>query len=116
MKAKFVNENLDFERGKDPKEAMDIGQVTLQDIDTTVDTCEMTISQRNLVAYIYFDPDGWDDAESAMNQIEGFAEGTHDLIDFGEIEETLAEHGYEVGDGDWEADGWQVSLPIKRIG
>lgn len=111
---KLVSESYDeFQRGRDPKESMGIGLGP--DIDTEVDTCQMTIRPRNGEAYIYFDEDGWDDHQSAIYQIEAFAEGSHDLIDFSEIEDVLAEEGYRVGDGEWEADGFVVSLPIERI-
>ena len=109
-----VQESINFERGRDPKEAMGIGLGP--DIHTTVDNCDIQISPKNKMAWIYFDPDGWDDSVSAVHQISAFAKGDHDLIDYEELEDVLGQYGYEYVGGDtWNSDGFEVSLPIKRI-
>ena len=85
-------------------------------IEDMVDNCKIQIYPDDLFATIYFDPDGWDSTREAMHQIEAFAEGSHDLIDYGEIEKVLANHGFEDA-GNWRVseDGWDVTFDIKPI-
>lgn len=74
-------------------------------IDTEVEMTEMEIDTENLTATLIFDLDGWDDEEAALAQIEAFAEGTHDLIDYDELEHVLFKHGYCIDETkSWEFD------------
>lgn len=88
MKAKLVKESLN--------ESI---------IDTEVEMTEMEIDTENLTATLIFDLDGQDDEEAALAQIEAFAEGTHDLIDYDELEHVLFKHGYYIDETkSWEFD------------
>lgn len=115
-KVQLVKEQLyeKFSKEGDPIKDMGIG--LRGTIITKVELNEMQIYTEILEATIFFDSDGWDDHRSALHQIKAFAKGTHDLIDYDEINNVLKENGFCIDEEKkWRADGWDVTIPIKYI-
>jgi hypothetical protein len=75
MKAQFVYESLDFERGLDPKEAMGIGMPNLKAVDPIINkvwTIEYKVVGKGLAKLIKYgreDPEGYENNDLPRGEV-----------------------------------------------